>query len=196
MDRDATAARLNSWFDSEFEIHGLIIEAGHCGEYTDRISAEIKSMFAPRDAFEGDLAWGPLDPVSPPPTVGFQAKARRRLGKRRLFKIETYSAPGVGGLLRAYTSENRKKSAGTVWLALDVADFEGEPRIITVHRICGNCSGTGVRDGEACTFVNFGGEECKGGLNPQGGRKTDAGARLGSARFEDPDERWLPLMER
>ncbi len=193
MDITTVAERLNTWFTASYDIHNEIIEAGHVGDFVDRRDAEIRSLFAPRG--EAEDGWGPLDPLEPPPTVAFQAKARRRLRKRQLFRIERYATPH-GDLFRAWLSGNTKNDTDSVEEVLDIIERDGAPVVVARHEACFSCHGTAVRDGATCIEVNYGGDKCIGGLHPKGGAKIEVGERRESANFAVPKDRWGPLMER
>lgn len=194
MDFDALAQHLNSWFENEHTITLVTVDGSKDAlEQRERVNAEVVPLFAERLAADG---LGPLDPITPPLSTPFKAKLKRRLRLRRLFKIERYTAPSVGGLMRVYASGVQKGDVDGVEVVLDVVVGPDGPLIVARHVPCHRCHGTASNDGLPCEHMNYGGERCVAGLIPRGGANIEVGARTDSARFETPKDWWIPLMER
>ena len=161
------------------------------------MEAELCGAFLTEDDWQGDAPYtGFFDRLSPPATVRFKSKALRRLQERTLFKLEAWSAPDVGGLVRAYIGGKQKADATHVVLALDWAMVNGEARVIAAHELCVNCDGTGLVDGATCTHVDALGVACLDGRHFKGGLAIDAGERGETVRLHEPADLWSALMAR
>ena len=198
IDLSTAVERLDAALDAEHDLTLKVIEAGHHGDYLEAINSQIGSLYLTEDGWDGDAPFSAFasKPLLPPESVAFQAKARRRLVERVLFKTEKYAAADVGGLVRAFIGENQKARADRPTVALDLATVGGQPRIVAVHEVCSQCNGTGSRDGGPCDFTDYGGATCVDGLKFTGGLSIDSGDLQKSAKQADPKAGWEGLMER
>ena len=129
-----------------------------------------------------------------------KADGLARLGRRKLFKVELWSAPELGGVARCLIGQQDADWAGMLEFVLDATEVNGAPRFVAMYTPHGKCGGTGtlLKTGEPCTMLDMVGRPCLDGLIFLGGLSYDRGELIESDRIESPRimKRWTSFMER
>jgi len=159
-----------------------------------RVDEELATMHLTGRAWEGEA---PFTIFANPRLPGPSSYPGDILVERVLFKVERWSAPDIGGVVRGYLSGDQEGWTTRPELVLDFADVGGVPRLVAMHRPCPRCKTTAVgKTGGVCDYETRSGIPCLDGLLFEGGLSFDRGQLEGGERFAEPAAKWAPLMER
>lgn len=189
-DLHSAVDHLNSWLDLEFELNRVHMDPKEQAQ-PDRVVAELSAFIAPSTL---DLA--SVQPFKPhqanfEPALVEQdnADSLERLRRRVLFKAEFWSAPAVGGLVKCMISDSQGAWTIKPEFVFDLAQIEGEWRVLAIHDPCSKCTASGlVASGEACTKVDGYGNHCENGLLLRGGFAVAPGELIDRVRLKNPYE--------
>jgi hypothetical protein len=192
MDLKAGIDFTNRWLDLSHELHS---QAGTWTDsLADRVKGELAGSFLTAETWDGDAPFTPFeDRLLPAPG----AALGDALAKRAFFKGEQWSAPDVGGIVRAFLSDDQVGWTDKPKIVLDIADVQDAPRIVAMHTPCPRCKTTTIgKTGDTCDYVTRSGQPCLDGLIFAGGLAFDRGAHQASERLAAPDPKWAAMMER
>ena len=201
MDLTEATDTIDSWLDLQQQLHSLTRDPATPGYPRDRIHTEWLPLFVSEETWNGDAPFTPFEGrLEPHAHEADQPDGLARMGRRKLFKVETWSAPDLGGVTRCLIGQQDKDWAGMPEFVLDVAKVDGALRFVGMYTPHGKCGGAGtlVKTGEPCTLRDRAGRPCVDGLIFLGGLSYDSGELLESNRIEDPAmmKRWTAYMER
>ena len=192
MDLKAGVETASKWAATSYELHAA---AANWSEELDRkVKREIAAMNLTAKDWDGDA---PFTAFQNPQIPGPFSYSGDGLVQRVLFKVELWSAPDVGGIVRAYFSDDQTGWTTKPRLVIDFANVGGSPRLVAMHRTCPRCKTTAIgKTGGLCDYETRRGVPCMDGLLFGGGLAFDRGVLRGSERLVQPDARWAALMER
>jgi len=200
MDLKQATDFANTWLDLEHELHRLTKDPATPGMPAERIQGEWLPSWLSEDSWDGDAPFteftGRLEPHAHQVD---NADDLERLGRRKLFKVELWSAPDVGGVARCLISRQAAAWSGMPEHILDFAEVGGAMRVVARHDPHPACASTGtlVKTGEPCTLSDRSGRPCVDGLIFVGGLSFDSGDLLESNPIETPSMgKWASYMER
>ena len=199
MDLTQATELFDKLLDLEFELHRLTFDPATPGYPADRIRDEWLSIFVDEDTDVDPPFTGYVGRLEPHAHEADGAERLERLGRRKLFKVEHWSAPDLGGVFRCLVGRQNPSWAEMPEFVLDVAEVDGATRIVAVHNPHPACAATGtvVKTGEPCSGSDRGGRPCLGGIIFLGGLSFDSGELLGSNPIDTPKMgKWSSYMER
>ena len=198
MDSQAMIDGLNQWLDAELEITRAHMDPAVAESQDQAIEDKLMPFILTEADWDGDAPFEPFtESVKPVRAKANRQKSLERLGRRTLFKADTWSAPDVGGIVRCLLSANegRLTVPGVVF---DLAEVGGAVRLVATHKPCPKCKASGTLDGAACTYTLPGLDlPCVDGLLPTGGLALDPGEHQGGQVLATPSrDFWAAYMAR
>jgi hypothetical protein len=198
MDTNAAVAGLNTWLDLLYEIHRAHSDPAEGASQRSRVKTELLPFYLDEASWDGDAPFERFTNQLKPSVATKNKPAQlAQLGRRQLFKAESWSAPDVSGIARCLVGQAHAEFATFPELVFDLAEVAGSPRIVAMHTTCPKCQATGTVGGAVCTHTDRGGVPCVDGLLSMGGLAFDPGEHTGSRRLQEvPHDTWRAYMDR
>lgn len=198
MNTDAAVAGLNTWLDLLYAIHRAHSDPAEGTSQRTRAKTELLPFYLDEASWDGDAPFVRFaNQFKPSVATKNKADQLAQLGRRQLFKAESWSAPDVGGVARCLVGQAHADFATFPELVFDVAEVAGSPRIVAMYATCPKCQATGTVEGAVCNHTDFGGVPCVDGLCSMGGLAFDSGEHTGSQRLQEvPHDTWRAYMDR
>ena len=193
MDLKAGVDIARRWAATSYELRTAA--ANWSDDVDRRVKEELASLLLTERDWDGDAPFSAFEyPRLPGPS---SYPGDDVLVQRVLFKVETWSAPDVGGIARGFFSDDQKGWTTKPKLVVDFANLGASPRVIAMHRPCPRCKTTTVgKTGGLCDDTLRSDVPCMDDLLFEGGLAFDRGDLQCSERLVEPHAKWAPLMER
>ncbi len=127
-------AELNTWLDLLYEIHGAHSDPAEGTSQRTRVKTKLLPFYLDEVSRDGDAPFEHFtNQLKPSVATKNRADQLAQLGRRQLFKAESWSAPNVGGVTRCLVGEAHAKFATFPELVFDIAEDTGSPRVLAMH---------------------------------------------------------------